>query len=202
MNFAAWPRLLLMVDVEGNGAKPPDIEEIAAMPVREGRLAPQEAWATLIRPPRPITAAVSRIHHITNQSVDQALRWAVAGPTVHADLGTAWVAAHHASVDYGVIRRHLPTWQPAGVLDTLRLARCTYPSAPGYGLDALLKYTKVDLGAVPDHRHRAGYDAHAAALLLRHMARGFDTWQDLITVAVAPGMPGAPAGHAGDPKLW
>ncbi len=42
----------------------------------------------------------------------------------------------------------------------------------------------------------------AAALLLLHMAVGYNSWQELITVAVPPGMPGAPALHAKDETLW
>ncbi|WP_375546842.1 hypothetical protein [Streptomyces gossypii] len=38
--------------------------------------------------------------------------------------------ARHAGVDYRVLTRHLPGWEPAGVLDTLRLARATYTDTP------------------------------------------------------------------------
>jgi exodeoxyribonuclease X len=50
MNFGIWPQCLLVVDVEGNGALPPDIVELAAVPVAEGRVRSAEAKSTLIRP--------------------------------------------------------------------------------------------------------------------------------------------------------
>ncbi|MGH3925767.1 MAG: hypothetical protein ACRDTT_23395, partial [Pseudonocardiaceae bacterium] len=50
-----WPRLLV-VDVEGNGATPPDLVEVAALPVRAGTPDTRNAGAWLIRPPTPVTA--------------------------------------------------------------------------------------------------------------------------------------------------
>ncbi|MGH8940668.1 MAG: hypothetical protein ACRDV2_15175, partial [Actinomycetes bacterium] len=58
---------------------------------------------------------------------------------VLATLHGAWICAHNASVEYQVLRRHLPGWQPAGVIDTLRLAPATYPDSPKHNLDALIQ---------------------------------------------------------------
>ncbi|GDY58486.1 hypothetical protein SVIO_091090 [Streptomyces violaceusniger] len=56
MNFATWPTLLV-VDVEGNGTNPPDLVEVAALPMRDGEPDTSTAGAWLIRPPRPVTPA-------------------------------------------------------------------------------------------------------------------------------------------------
>ncbi|MDH6130211.1 hypothetical protein [Kitasatospora sp. GP82] len=100
-----------------------------------------------------------------------------------------------------MLLRHLPGWQPAGVLDTLRLARATYPKASGYGLDALIELAGIDLAAVPGQRHRAAFDARAAALLLLHLAERYATWGTLIAAAVPPRMPGHPLPQE-QPTLW
>ncbi|GAA1232213.1 hypothetical protein GCM10009665_23060 [Kitasatospora nipponensis] len=204
MDFGTWPRLFV-VDVEGNGAQPPDLVEVAAFPVLNGSPVPSSARSTLLRPPNPITPFATRVHHITNQDVADAPTWEQVGPQVHADLQGAWIAAHAAHVDYGVLLRHMPHWQPAGVVDTLRLARATYPTAGKYGLDALIELTGIDLAAVPGQRHRAGFDAHATALLLLDLAGHYDTWDALIAAAVPPGMPGAPRPATPDSEeqtLW
>ena len=36
MNFSSWPTLLV-ADIEGNGTNPPDLVEVAALPVRDGQ---------------------------------------------------------------------------------------------------------------------------------------------------------------------
>ncbi|MFF4814538.1 exonuclease domain-containing protein [Kitasatospora sp. NPDC001309] len=200
MDYSTWPPIIV-VDVEGNGAQPPDLVELAAIPVVDGSLVPSSARSTLIRPPHPITPLSVRIHGITNQDAASAPTWPQIGARVRAGLEGAWIAAHNAHVDYAVLLRHLPGWQPAGVLDTLRLARATYPKAAGYGLDALIELCGIDLSAVPGKRHRAAFDAHAAALLLIHLAGHHATWTALLTAAVPPGLPGHPQPQE-DATLW
>jgi DNA polymerase III epsilon subunit-like protein len=123
---------------------------------------------------------------------------------VQADLDDACIAAHNAHIDYGVLARHLPTWKPAGVLDTLRLARAVLPSLPKHGLDALITHTGIDMSGVPGQRHRAAFDAHATALLLLNLAASFATWDDLVAAAVPPRLPGVPtpAPDTEEPTLW
>ncbi|MFJ2868263.1 exonuclease domain-containing protein [Kitasatospora sp. NPDC087314] len=204
MDYGTWPRVFV-VDVEGNGAQPPDLVEVAAIPVVNGSPVPSSARSTLLRPPNPITPFARRVHGIRNRDVATAPTWEQVGPQVHADLEGTWIAAHNAHVDYGVLLRHMPDWKPAGVLDTLRLARATYPKAGGYSLDALIELTGIDLASVPGQRHRAAYDAHATALLLIALAGHYDTWDVLLTAAVPPGMPGAPlppAPKSEEQTLW
>ncbi|MEV6861562.1 3'-5' exonuclease [Streptosporangium subroseum] len=204
MDFGTWPPLLV-VDVEGNGATPPDLVEVATIPIDAGRPVPQSGNSTLIRPPRPISRFATRIHHITDQDVNDAPDWESIAPAVQADLDGAWIAAHNAHVDYNVLRRHLPGWQPAGVIDTLRLARATLPDAPGHSLDVLLAYTAISVTGISGQRHRAGFDAHATALLLLDLAGRYSTWEALTAAAVPPGMPGAAAPATPDHEeqtLW
>ncbi|WP_327233631.1 hypothetical protein OG349_06265 [Streptomyces sp. NBC_01317] len=46
MNFSSWPPALV-VDVEGNGLNSPDLVEVTALPVCEGRLDTSTAGAWL-----------------------------------------------------------------------------------------------------------------------------------------------------------
>ncbi|WP_030925735.1 3'-5' exonuclease [Streptosporangium amethystogenes] len=199
MDFGTWPELLV-VDVEGNGATPPDLVEVAAVRITAGQPVPQ--LCTLVQPPRPITAFATRVHRITNHDVADAPRWEQVAPAIQASLQGAWIAAHNAHVDYTALSRHLPGWEPAGVIDTLRLARATCPDAPGYSLDALLAHTAVPLDGIPGRRHRAGFDAHAAALLLLDLAGHYPTWQALAAVAVPPNLPGAAVPDHEEQTLW
>nr|BAP34729.1 DNA polymerase III [Streptomyces sp. ML694-90F3] len=200
MNFSSWPALLV-VDVEGNGCNPPDLVEIAALPVRDGKPDKSTANAWLTKPKRPVTAFAARVHGLTNQKLEGQPGWEEIQESVHTFLGTAWIAAHHAHVDYRVLSAHLPAWQPAGVIDTLRLAKATYPHLPKYSLDALITHLAPDLSQAPAHRHRATFDAYATSQLLITMADRYENWEQLVAAAVPPGLPGAPEPEQ-EPTLW
>ncbi|MEU8919504.1 3'-5' exonuclease [Kitasatospora sp. NPDC048545] len=204
MDFSSWPRLLV-IDSEGNGASPPDLVELAAVPIVNGTVLPAEIKTALVRPPTPISPFATSVHHISNDDVAGAPRWESIAAGVQADLDGVWIAAHNAAVDYNLLMRHLPTWAPLGVVDTLRLARAAVPEAPRHTLDALLTHTRIDTRTVRGARHRAGYDAHVTALLLLTLADQYATWDDLVEVAVPPKMPGRPAAASSgpeEPTLW
>ncbi|MFJ2774763.1 exonuclease domain-containing protein [Streptomyces sp. NPDC087300] len=200
MNFSSWPPLLV-IDVEGNGTHPPDLVEVAALPIRDGQPDTSTAGWWLTRPQRPVTPFAARVHGWSNERLLNEPGWEEISASVHAFLGTAWICAHHAHVDYRVLAAHLPQWRPAGVLDTLRLAKATYPGLAKYSLDSLIEHVQPDLSAAPGNRHRATFDAYAAAQLLLAMAVHYDTWDQLVAVAVPPGLPGAPEPEQ-DPMLW
>ncbi|MEO3749576.1 3'-5' exonuclease [Streptomyces sp. B6B3] len=200
MNFESWPRLLV-VDVEGNGATPPDLVEVATLPLVAGTLDTTSARAWLVRPPVPVTPFASRVHKLTNADLASCPPWSDVADHVAATLDGAWICAHNASVEYRVLRRHLPDWKPAGVLDTLRLSRATLPDAPKHNLDALISHLNLDLTEASTQRHRAPFDAHAAALLLLRLAAHHPTWEALTEAAVPPGLPGVPEPES-PPTLW
>ncbi|WP_405443284.1 exonuclease domain-containing protein [Streptomyces niveus] len=200
MNFSSWPPLLV-VDVEGNGANPPDLVEVAALPVREGCPDTSTAGAWLTKPRHPVTPFAARVHGLTNERLDTEPGWEEIADQVHTLLGTSWICAHNAHVDHRVLSAHLPAWRPTGVIDTLRLAKATHPGLPKYTLDALIEDLRPDLTAAPAHRHRATFDAYATAQLLILMADRYDTWDQLVAAAVPPGLPGAPEPDK-DPTLW
>ncbi|WP_037908903.1 3'-5' exonuclease [Actinacidiphila yeochonensis] len=200
MNFSTWPHLLV-VDVEGNGANPPDLVEVAALPIRDGRPDTSTAGAWLIRPPRPVTPFAARVHGLTNEILTSSPPWPDVAGQVRRLLDGAWIAAHNAHVDYRVLSAHLPGWTPVGVVDTLRLARAACPGLPSYRLDSLITHLGIDLGNAPDQRHRARFDAYATALMLLDMAGNYPTWDQLAAAAVPPGLPGSPQPEE-DPTLW
>ncbi|WP_405575367.1 3'-5' exonuclease [Streptomyces sp. NBC_01167] len=200
MNFSSWPTLLV-ADIEGNGNNPPDLVEVAVFPVRDGQADKTTAGAWRTKPNRPVTPFAARVHGLTNQVLEGKPGWEEIRDEVHTMLGTAWIAAHNAHVDYRVLSAHLPKWQPAGVIDTLRLAKATYPDLPKHSLDALIEHVAPDLREAPAQRHRATFDAYATAQLLIAMADRYETWEHLVAAAVPPGLPGAPAPEQ-EPSQW
>ena len=77
---------------------------------------------------------------------------------------------HNIAVDWRLLHRRCPTIQPAGLLDTLRLARHHRPHDVTRTLTALVE--QLDLTAATNRLaaasqpHRALWDATATALLL------------------------------------
>lgn len=178
-----WPsEPIVIIDVEGNGHIPPDLVElaIASFPVTEDD-APL-SW--LIKPPNRITWQAKRVHGIGNSKVENSPSWEEIRGDVEQQLQGKWLVAHNASVDYGVMKRHLPNWAPVGVIDTLKLARHVYPNAQSHSLSALLEMTGLD-DEVSSELHRAGEDARVTALLLTRLIKDSLTksWIEVCKIA-------------------
>lgn len=179
---------LVVVDVEGNGQQPPEIIELAALPV-DDRAAESDMRSWLIRPQKPITAMVTRkVHGIRDADVAGSPAWPEVADEIAAVLEGRALIAHNASVEHRVLSAHLPQWAPPMVLDTLRLAKRVWPDLPGYGLDKLVAHAGIDAAGFADTGyHRAGYDAWCAwQLLCRLVADTALDWAGLVGVAALP----------------
>ncbi|MCF4122018.1 3'-5' exonuclease [Antribacter sp. KLBMP9083] len=178
---ARWDALdYVVVDVEGNGAYPPELVEVAVVPVRRGSIGGPRAW--LVRPPSPITWQARRVHGITNQDVASAPRIDHVAGEVLAALGVdgsqAAVVGHNVRVDLDVLTRSLPGWTPVEVFDTLRLSRHLW-NLPSHSLGALVRTRHLDHDLPAGLRpHRAAYDALVTARL----------FVDLMTSAAVDGL--------------
>jgi exodeoxyribonuclease X len=169
-----WPEVgWVVVDVEGNGQQPPDLVEVACLPIDGSRPGQVQTW--LVRPPRPITAAVARIHRISNRDVAAAPPVSEIAGQIRAALDDRVVVGHHVGVDIGVLGRELDGWRPTAMLDTLWLAKRIWQALHSYRLDALA--SRARLPTPPDtagRRHRAGHDATLTAGLLLALAQAAD----------------------------
>ncbi|PSL51408.1 DNA polymerase-3 subunit epsilon [Saccharothrix carnea] len=175
---------LAVVDVEGNGGRPPEIVEIAVLPV-DGPVMGGDLRTWLVRPATPITAFARRIHGIGNDDVERKPPWHGVAREVERLLTGRTLVAHNASTDYAVLSAHLPGWRPPMVLDTLKLARHVWPELPGHSLDKLVAHIGLDTGGIGEQRpHRAGYDTWCAWHLFRTLVdRSGLGWDDLVATA-------------------
>ncbi|MBP2334693.1 DNA polymerase III epsilon subunit-like protein [Saccharothrix coeruleofusca] len=203
---------LAVVDLEGNGAQPPEIVEIAVLTVDaspdsrdedlvdegavdegpvdegavdEGPLGGARVRSWLVRPTTPVTAMARRVHGITDDELAGRPLWCGVAREVEPLVTGRAMVAHAAAGDYRVLRAHLPTWRPPMVLDTLTLARHLWPGLPAYGLGALVRHAGLDTSGPRERRaHRAGFDAWCAWLLLCRLVRdGGLSWEELVRVA-------------------
>lgn len=162
-------RRYVVIDVEGNGHQPPDLVELGAVPIEAGVIGHPAAW--LFRPDDPITTMARRIHGISNEMVADAPVFADLQAGIRQHLDDAVLVAHNAGVDLGVMRRKLPGFAPAEVLDTLKLSRRLLPGQPSHRLGSLVTAlnlgTELPAGLRP---HRVTYDVLVTARLFVYLA--------------------------------
>lgn len=165
-----WTSLrYVVVDVEGNGQQPPDLVEVALVPIVGGLMGTPQSW--LVRPPRPITPMAQRIHGIRNDDVADAPLFANISGDVAAALSGSAVVAHNAHVDVDVLRCELGDWSGPEVFDTLKLARRLLPGHASYRLGALVDAFDLAAGLPPGLTpHRATYDVLVTARLFVRLA--------------------------------
>jgi len=168
--MADWTSLTyVVVDVEGNGQQPPDLVELAAVPIVGGIIGEPTSW--LVKPERSIKYFATRIHGLTTKDVADAPAFADIADEVRQALDADVLVAHNAHVDVGVLQRHLGEWKCPEVLDTLKLARRLRPNQMSYKLGALVEAFKLAEG-LPEGLtpHRATYDVLVAARLFVRLA--------------------------------
>jgi len=158
-----------VVDVEGNGQQPPDLVELAVVPIAGGVIGEPRSW--LVRPERSIKSFATRIHGITNDDVANRPPFADIADEVRSALDVTALIAHNAHVDTGVLKRELDDWQCPEVFDTLKLARRLLPKQDGYQLGMLVRALDLAIGIPADLTpHRAAYDALVTARLFVRLA--------------------------------
>jgi exodeoxyribonuclease X len=165
-----WTTLsYVVVDVEGNGQQPPDLVELAAVPIVAGVVGEPSSW--LVKPDQPISHFARRIHGISNEQVADAPVFGYIEADVLKALDASALIAHNAHVDVGVLQRKLGDWECPEVFDTLKLGRRLVPGQTSYKLGALVDAFGLAKDLPPDLTpHRATYDATVTARLFVHLA--------------------------------
>ncbi|MGX1742101.1 3'-5' exonuclease [Bosea sp. NPDC055353] len=166
-----WDDAFWIVDVEGNGATPPEIVELAMAEIKA--LVPtgnRRHW--LIRPNEPISAAVTRIHGIRNEDVAGAPSFDEIADDVLVWIENAAIVGHNVKVDLEALKRVLPDWTPRAAIDTLRLAKSVRPGLQSYALTKLAEGLGVTPETEGDYRtgaHSAPYDVAVTVALFAEL---------------------------------
>lgn len=191
--MADWTELsYAVVDVEGNGQQPPDLVELAVVPIVGGVIGEPVSW--LVRPDYAITPMAQRVHGISNKEVADAPVFADIKDNVLKALDVSAFVAHNAHVDATVLRRKLLGWTCPEVFDTLKLSRRFLPNQISYRLGALVTAFNLASDLPEELRpHRATYDALVAARLFVRLARMADSLEELRGLPPVGGTDEAPA---------
>ncbi|MDX3853557.1 3'-5' exonuclease [Streptomyces sp. AK02-01A] len=190
-----WTELsYAVVDVEGNGHQPPDLVELAVVPIVGGVIGEPVSW--LMRPDQAITPMAQGVHGIRNRDVADAPVFADIKDDILKALDVSAFVAHNAHVDANVLRRKLPGWVCPEVFDTLKLARRFVSGQASFRLSSLIEVFQLAEGLPRDlHPHRAMFDALVAARLFVQLASTAGSLEELR---------GTPPGGRGDetPSLF
>ena len=150
---------IVVVDVETTGLSVSfgdRICEVGIVRARGGAIL--DTYQTLVNPLRRISPGAAQVNGLSDEEVRLAPRFAEVASQVLERIDGATLVCHNASFDLGFLdaelsRLSLP-WQPAGVIDTLEIAR-RYFDFPSNSLPTLA----VCLGIKTTQAHRALGDA-------------------------------------------
>jgi DNA polymerase III epsilon subunit-like protein len=181
------------LDLETTGLDPRRDAIVAAAAVEFVAGEPRPVYVTLVNPRRPIPAASTAVHGITDAMVRDAPLAARALPLLTAGLGGGLVAGHGIAFDLAILRREcsvagLPPVAPP-VLDTMKLVSRLFPAWADVSLEAATARLGVDVRG----RHTAEGDATAAgrlllALLPRLEGAGFRTIPEVMWFQESSGL--------------
>ncbi|MBP0484109.1 3'-5' exonuclease [Sagittula sp. M10.9X] len=176
-------------DTETTGLLPhkDEIVQIGAVRIVNGRIVPGERIDQLVNPGRPIPAASTRVHRVTDAMVADQPDIAEAGRRFHRFAQGSVIVAHNAPFDMAFLHRHKSRmgveWDHP-VLDTVLLSAVLFGASQTHTLDALC--TRLGVEIPPALRHTALGDAMATADVLTRMlpmlhARGLGTLAAVLT---------------------
>lgn len=203
----AWYQAdLVALDLEGSSAQDRENEailEIALVPIVGGEPDVDHAYETLLNPGRRIPQRPWISPGLTNHTLAAAPRLADVATEITGRINDRYIVGHNITVDWRLLHRHLPETKPAGLIDTLRLARTRRPEDRARSLTKLLEQlglTSEINRAVPTGRpHRALWDTVAAARLLRALLTNNPP---TLTALLAQASPDQPQVAETEPTLW
>ncbi|MDR3529922.1 MAG: 3'-5' exonuclease [Rhodopila sp.] len=163
-----------VIDVEGNGASPPEIVELAMVEVANLSITGnQRHW--LIRPQQPIAPVASRIHGLTDVDVANAPSMDDIADSILPLIEETPIAGHNVRVEVDILARSLPDWVPSVAIDTLKLARALRPGLDSYALAKLgvqFGFEREATDRSGSHHHAALFDATLTALIFIDLIHG------------------------------
>ena len=179
----------VVFDTETTGLLPAqgdEIVQIAAVRIVNGRRVEGEVFDTLVNPGRPIPAASTDVHGITEAMVQDAPALAEVATAFHKFAEGAVLIAHNAPFDMEFLRRIEPTIGlrfDMPILDTVLLSAVIFGQHEVHSLDALSH--RLGITIPEEARHTALGDTVATAdaflkLLSMLQGRGFGRFGDVL----------------------
>ena len=164
----------VFLDTETTGLyRSAEIVEVAVVDINGHKL-----FESLVRPTKPIPAAATSVHGISDEMVAQAPGWGAVWPRLRKLLAGRIVGVYNAPFDLRMLRQSVEqqkmTWAPIGaqVCCVMQMYRKFYPrlgkgKAKKYSLAAACKQFGIDA----QQTHGAAVDAKLTAEVFGYLAR-------------------------------
>jgi DNA polymerase-3 subunit epsilon len=162
-----------VVDVEGNGASPPEIIELAMVEIRSAELTGRtHHW--FIKPNKPISPHVTKIHGITDDDVAREPSIEDIEDDVCLWLEDVAIIGHNVRIEVDALKFGLTQWVPLSAIDTLKLAKKLKPGLTSYSLQNLgieFSLTQQAVELTGKSHHSALFDAALTGLLFLELLK-------------------------------
>ena len=156
---------LVAIDIEGDGNAPIEPVEITAIDFTQQGAGPARTWTC--NPGRPMNRYAVKIHGITDAMVRGLPRFDAFAPEVFSALQGKIVISHGVAGDMHLLKRKIPALAGTKTLDTLKMARVSFPGRRGFKLFELIDELGIHVVAPAGARgrHSSALDAEATRLL-------------------------------------
>ena len=168
----------IAIDFETANGQRDSACQLGVAVINAGKVFMRKSW--LIKPPSEYFT-FSYLHGITYDSVRHEPTFGELWPEIQPYIEGKIVAAHNACFDTGVLLATLKTYQlpiPSfHVIDSLQIARKTWPGLSNHKLSTVANYLKIDL-----QHHEAESDAVACAAIICQAG-----WENIVIKAGGEG---------------
>jgi DNA polymerase III epsilon subunit-like protein len=202
------PVELVALDLEGSGAQDREDEailEIAVVPIVDWEPHTATSYCTLVNPGRSIPRRPWISPGLTDAVLTHAPSITEVEPRLAAMINGRYVVGHNVNVDWRLLHRRCPTIEPAGLIDTLRLARAANVDG-SRSLGALVERLEltalVNELAVGSQPHRAHWDTVAAAMVLKVLSARVLSKRTLPELVAVAGASPSPIESSAQPSLF
>ena len=145
---------LVFFDLETTGLnKDDEVIEIGAIKVVDAEIV--GTFSTLVKPSKPLPRFITNLTGITQEDVNGAQDSNYIKKTFKSFIEDAILVAHNASFDKSFLEKFLGEPVQNSVIDTLELARLTFPEFPSHSLESLVSTLNIK----KEKSHRAFNDA-------------------------------------------
>lgn len=161
------PEEYIILDIETTGFKPDIAKIIEIAAVKYSSAGAIDTYATLVNPNINIPEKISELTGITQAELDAAPTWEQIQPSFVRFIGNTFLVGHNIKeFDIDFINHALGYTLNNCMLDTLELARKTFPELPNHRLS----YLKDALNIDQPISHRALADVHTTYGVLQACA--------------------------------
>lgn len=160
-----FPKSYIVIDIETTGLDPArdHIIEIAGLKVEDGNII--DSFSTLVNPNIEIDSFITNLTGITNEDLESASDLTSALSDFYAFIGDSVLLGHNVHFDinflYDAIENNLHKFLKNDFVDTMRLSKKYFKSAPSYKLPLLAKSLNISV----DISHRALSDCETTNFL-------------------------------------